>query len=103
MRKSKTVLDSGFHAVDFGFHALDSSRCQWNLDSSIQIVRGIPDSLSRIPDSKAQDFRFHRPTFHALRNPNSLTWRELKPSLSVTPESRQTWSGPGTIACGCQR
>ena len=59
MRKSKTVLDSGFHAMD-------SSRCQWNLDSSIQIVRGIPDSLSCIPDSKAQDFRFHRPTFHAF-------------------------------------
>ena len=60
MRKSKTVLDSGFHAMD-------SSHCQWNLDSSIQIVRGIPDSLSCIPDSKAQGFRFHRPTFHALR------------------------------------
>ena len=85
MRKSKTVLDSGFHAVDFGFHALDSSRCPWNLDSSIQIVPGIPDSLSCIPDSKAQDFRFHRQTFRALRNPDSLTWGELRPSLSVTP------------------
>ena len=50
MRKSKTVLDSGFHAMD-------SSHCQWNLDSSIQIVRGIPDSLSRIPDSKAPGFQ----------------------------------------------
>ena len=57
MRKCKTVLDSGFHAVDFGFHALDSSRCQWNFDSSIQIVRGIPDSLSRIPAFQSPGFQ----------------------------------------------
>ena len=33
IRESKTVLDSGFHAVDSGFQALDSNLCQWNLDS----------------------------------------------------------------------
>ena len=36
VRKSKTVLDSGFQAVDSGFQVLDSSLCQWNLDSGIQ-------------------------------------------------------------------
>ena len=48
-----TVLDSGFHAMDSGFQVLDSSLCQ-----RISIVSGITDSLSCIPDSKAQDSRF---------------------------------------------
>ena len=29
-RESKTVLDSGFHAVDCGFQVLDSSLSHWN-------------------------------------------------------------------------
>ena len=33
---------------------LDSSLCQWNLDS-VTILSGIPDSLNCIPDSKVQD------------------------------------------------
>ena len=37
---SKTVLDSGFHAVDSGFQVLDSSLCQWNLDSGFQCLVG---------------------------------------------------------------
>ena len=32
----KTVLDSGFHAVDSRFQVLDSNLCQWNLDSGFQ-------------------------------------------------------------------
>ena len=40
----------------------------------ISIVRGIPDSLSCIPDSKAQDSRFHDPNFLGFWNPDSLTW-----------------------------
>ena len=31
-----TVLNSGFHAVDSRFQELDSSPCQWNLDSGFQ-------------------------------------------------------------------
>ena len=31
-----TVLNSGFHAVDSRFQELDSSLCQWNLDSGFQ-------------------------------------------------------------------
>ena len=33
-KESKTALDSGFHTVNSGFHVLDSSLCQWNLDSA---------------------------------------------------------------------
>ena len=52
-RESKTVLDSGFHAVDSGFQVLDSSPfywifffsfyfiCHWNLDSGFQSLVGV--------------------------------------------------------------
>ena len=61
VRESKTVLDSGFHTVDFGFQVLDSSICQWNLKSGFQSLVGfrilwavflIPKP--RIPDSTAK-------------------------------------------------
>ena len=38
--KSKQILDSGSHAGDSGFQALDSSLCQWNLDSGFQSFVG---------------------------------------------------------------
>ena len=59
-RESKTVLDSGLHTLDSGFQGLDCNLCQQNLDSGfrIPIVSRIPDSLSCIPDSKAQEYRF---------------------------------------------
>ena len=38
----------------------------------IPIVSGIPDSLSCIPDSKAQDCGFHKQNFHGFRNPYSI-------------------------------
>ena len=43
----------------------------------IPIVSGIPDSLSCIPDSKAQDFGFHKQNFYGFRNPYSIKWGEL--------------------------
>ena len=64
--ESKSVLDSGFHAVDSGFQVLDSTLCQWNLDSWFQYWLGffelycgfqspefrIPQTqFSRIPES----------------------------------------------------
>ena len=49
--ESKTVLDSGFHVVDSRFQVLDSSLCQWNLDSGFQSLVGfrIPWAVFRIP------------------------------------------------------
>ena len=61
----KTVLYSGFHAVDSEFQALDSGfwiLCQWKGFRS-PIIRGIPHSLICIPDSKTQDFGFHKKNF----------------------------------------
>jgi len=52
----KTVLDSGFHAMDSGFFVSGT----WILDS---IVSGIPDSLSCAPYS-----RFHKQKSTRFRN-----------------------------------
>ena len=38
----------------------------------------IPDSLSCIPDSKAQDFTFHKQKFIRFRNQDSGTWGDTK-------------------------
>ena len=40
VRESKTVLDSGFHAVDSGFQVLESGIFQWNLDSGFRWLVG---------------------------------------------------------------
>jgi len=58
VRESNQVLDSGIHAGDSGFQALDSSLCQWKLDSGFQSLWD-SDFLSCFPDSKAQDSGFH--------------------------------------------
>ena len=55
VRKSRTVLDSGFQAMDSGFQELDSSLCQWKLDFGFQSLVGFRITLSCIPDSKTQD------------------------------------------------
>ena len=54
--ESKSVMDSGFHAVDFGFQVLDSSLCQWNLDSWFQYLLGFRIPKPRIPDSSSTFF-----------------------------------------------
>ena len=36
VKGSRTALNSGFNAVDSGFLVLDSSLCQWNLESGFQ-------------------------------------------------------------------
>ena len=51
-RESKTVLDSGFQAVNFGFQMLDSTL-------SVKLGFRIP-IVSRILDSKARDFGFQK-------------------------------------------
>ena len=49
--------------------AIPESSLSLELGFWIPIAFGIPDSLSCIPDSKAQDFTFHKPKFLAFRNP----------------------------------
>ena len=65
----------GFRILDTGFRII----CQWNLDSRFQIplVSGIPDSLSCILDSKAQDSWFYKQKFSGSLNPDFLTWGKL--------------------------
>ena len=56
--ESKTVLDSGFHAMDSGFQIVDFEAFVsgiWIPDSNRW-----RDSVSCIPDPKAQDSRFHK-------------------------------------------
>ena len=95
------ILDS-----DFGSHAVDSSPgigfwmfCQWNWDSGCQSLVGSPDSLSRIPNSKAKDSKFHSKTlqdsgfqkgkFRGFRNPHSLTCGETSiPPPRPLPQSK---------------
>ena len=61
VREFKTVLDPGFHVVVSRFQVLDSSLCQWNLDSRlhsvVRIQRAIlPIPKPRIPDSTSKNF-----------------------------------------------
>ena len=69
--ESKTVLDSGFHAVDSGFRIPGT----WILDSmSVKFGFPIPvvtewDSGFRIPNSRILDSR-------SKNVPDSLTWGE---------------------------
>ena len=63
VRKSKTVLDSGFQAVDSGFPGTGFQSLSvepWILDSNLQ-----------------KDSGFHQPKFIGFQNPNFLTWGDL--------------------------
>ena len=62
--ESKTVLDFEFYIADSRFLQIRSVEPGfW-----IPIVTGIPDTLSCISDSKAQDFGSHKQKFPRLRN-----------------------------------
>ena len=86
VRESKTVLDSGFHTVD-------SSLCQWNLDSGFHLLVGfrIPGAVfwipnSRIPHSTSKispNSGFQKQKFPGFLNQNSLTEGEKVLSLLV--------------------
>ena len=67
IRESKTVLDSGFHAIDCGFQVLDFSLCQQNLDSGFQslvgsgfleVYSGFQSPRFRIPQEKVPGFPY---------------------------------------------
>ena len=70
-RESTTVLDSEFNAMDSWFQVLDSSFCQWNLDSGFQLSVGCwtPCSVFRNPKPRIPDST--RQKFHGFRNPDS--------------------------------
>ena len=71
VRESGKIFDSGFQSLGSRFLSLE-------LGFRILIVTGIPDSLSCIPDSKAQGSRFQKQKFLWFRNPNSLSWNETE-------------------------
>ena len=61
VREFRTDLDPGFHVVVSRFQVLDSSLCQWNLDSwfhSVVRIQGavLPIPKPRIPDSTSKNF-----------------------------------------------
>ena len=60
VRKSKSDLDSGSNAVDFGFQLLDPGSSSVEPRFRIPIISGIPDCLSGVPGSKAQDAGFDK-------------------------------------------
>ena len=73
------------HAVHSGYRVLDSRffiTGTWT-QHSIRYP-GIPDSLSWIPNSKAQDSRFYKEKIPGFRNLDCLTWGErlYKPNIS---------------------
>ena len=63
----------GFRIPGTGFQSLSMEHGFW-----IQIVNGIPDSVSCIPGSIARDFPFHKQRFHAFRNSYSLNAKVKK-------------------------
>ena len=71
--------------MDSGFQLLDSRSYTVELGFRIPIVRGIPDSDSCIPDSKAQDSGFHKQ--------KSPRFRILHAKISRIPESGFPYMG----------
>ena len=76
----KTVLDSGFHAVDFRFQVLDSGLYQWNLHSGFRTLVGfrIPRAkISRIPQSGFPYMEWNLPQWPCIHcsRPKALSWR----------------------------
>ena len=63
----------GFWIPDTGFQSLLVELGFW-----ITIVSGIPDFLSCIPDSKAQDSEFHKQKVHGFRIPQAKNSRILE-------------------------
>ena len=106
VRESRTVLDSGFHVVDFGFQVLDSSLCQRNLDSEFQswgdsgfleLYSGfqspgfwIPQTkFQRIPDSTSKNSE-NLDSLHGVRRKSLISIfgkQTILPMLSLTPSA----------------
>ena len=70
----------GFRIPGTGFRSLLVKFGFW-----IPIFSRIPDSLSCIPNSKAQDSRFHKKIFPGVRNPDFLDMEREEEAPAVTP------------------
>ena len=82
VRESKTVVDSGFHALDSGHRTPDS---RYGIPDSLSLELGFRILIlivSGISDSKAQDRRFLKQKFSRFRNLDSLTWGEIADHFS---------------------
>ena len=79
---------TGFQALKHGF---------W-----FSIVSGIPDSLSYIPDIKAQDFGYHKHNFSRIPESTSNKFREFwnPDSLHVASFLSSRISESGFLTCG---
>ena len=90
--ESKIVLDSGFHVVDSRFQVLDSSLCQWNLDSGFQSLVGfrIPWAVFRIPKPGIPDSISKFSWFQG-----SLAWGEL---VWAKQDEGESWEAPDSCS-----
>ena len=70
----------GFRIPGTGFRSLSVKFGFW-----IPSFSRIPDSLSCIPDSKAQDSGFHKKKFPGVRNPDFLDMEREEEPPAVTP------------------
>ena len=70
----------GFRIPGTGFRSLLVKFGFW-----IPIFSRIPDSLSCIPNSKAQDSRFHKKIFPGVSNPDFLDMEREEEAPAVTP------------------
>ena len=111
-KQSRTVLDSGFHAVDSRFQVLDSwFSYQWNLDSCLQSLVGFRIPLAEyripkpsIPDSAEKNFpdsRFHKPKIARLRNLDYFTYKGESVFALVLVSNKQLYSlvKPSSVRC----
>ena len=97
VRESKTVLDSGFHAMDSGFQN------QWDFRTPDSIVSGILDSLRYIPGSKAQDSGIHQQEFLGFRTPDFLSWGKCSQAIHRACDNNFMATGKnGNSQKGCQ-
>ena len=74
------ILRAGFRIPGTGFRSLLVKFGFW-----IPIFSRIPDSLSCIPNSKAQDCRFDKKLFPGVRNPDFLDMKREEEAPAVTP------------------
>ena len=89
VRESKTVLDSGFHAGDSWFQVLDSSLCQWKLDSEFQVpFSAIPELYSgfRSPGLRIPQTKISR--ILQTRFPAYMRWGRGRPWIAQLHDTR---------------